>query len=892
MRRLLLVFLFVVVAGVRIEAGNHNAYPLPEDRGTAGILHALKKLPVYARVLHTTAHPDDEAAGALVWLSREAHARTALFSLTRGEGGQNVLGDEKYEAMGLVRTGELLEACRHYGTELYFSTAFEFGFSKSAEETIAKWGHEETLGELVHFIRKWRPAVIISRFEGTPRDGHAHHQASGALTREAFRAAADPRRFPEQLQGGVGPWQAYKLYVGARMGQPGAAGAKPEPWTVRVPIGDWDPVLGRSYREIGSEGYSHHRSQGAGANFALPGPGYDYYLLADAAGLKKEREESFFEGIDISLRAIADLAGGERAKLPESFLSDLTLLQQQGEAALAAFGPEKPAASAPHVAQGMETLKRLQRSLAAATLSGEQKSLLEAALRQKHEDYENALNAVLGIYLIARGQDATVAPGQIDALTIQFFNRGSEPVEITRLGFSGTLATAAKMPAAAPSGEKVQPRENKSFKATLETPEQAAPTQPFWYRNSPAENRYSTRPTAGVFFPFMPFGSPELTADATYVFAGAEARARAPIVAQAGDALRGVDFVELQIVPSLAVTIDPPLAVAPLSPRPQTREFRVSVLNNDKAGARGAIRLAAPRGWSVHPAEISFTLSREGESFTGRFEATIPGGAPPGKFPVEAVARTAKAEYRQGYRSVSYPENWTRNNYSPARSEVAVFDVRIAPKLKVGYVMGAGDDVPAALRQLGVDVQLLSSDDLAHGDLSRFSAIVTGIRAYNVNEALRANNARLLQYVERGGTLLVQYNQPLRAAPGQQPSPFPYAPYPMSVSAAERITVEESPVRMPAPQHPALSRPNRIDESDFKGWVQERGLYFAAEWDARYTPLLEGSDPGEAPKRGGMLVAQYGKGHYVFTAYAWFRQLPAGVPGAFRIVANLLSLGN
>src|SRR5436309_8115664 len=309
---LLILLLFALAARSVSWGGNRNAYPLPEERGTAGIVAALERLPVYVRVLHVTAHPDDESSGMLTWLARRAHARTALFSLTRGDGGQNVLGDEKYEAMGVVRTGELLEACRIYGVETYFSTVFEFGFSKSAEETLSKWGHDATLEEVVRFIRTWRPAIVISRFQGTSRDGHGHHQTAGLLAHEAFRAAGDPARYPEHLRQGLRPWQAKKLYRNyPRRDTDAQSGGNQadEDWTVSLDLGGYDPLLGRSYREIGSEGYSKHRSQGSGSSFSPPGSASDYFKLIDSTVGAKSKEDSFFDSIDTSLTSILELAG-------------------------------------------------------------------------------------------------------------------------------------------------------------------------------------------------------------------------------------------------------------------------------------------------------------------------------------------------------------------------------------------------------------------------------------------------------------------------------------------------------------------------------------------------------------------------------------------------------
>jgi hypothetical protein len=341
----------------------------------------------------------------------------------------------------------------------------------------------------------------------------------------------------------------------------------------------------------------------------------------------------------------------------------------------------------------------------------------------------------------------------------------------------------------------------------------------------------------------------------------------------------------------VSVTATPDLIVAPVSPGTRQREVQVSVLNNDKAGAQGALKLDVPSGWQVRPAETQFALHNKGEVYTGKFSIRIPPATRAGSFAVEAVALMNGREYRRGYQVISHPENWTRNIFSPSRADVEVFDVKVTPGLIVGYVPGAGDDEPAALEQLGVKVEMLGGAALSSGDLRHYNVIVTGIRAYNVNEALKANNQRLLKYVGDGGTLIVQYNTPLRAGPGRSDgSPFPYGPYPMTNSTTDRITVEESPVKILAPQSPVFNTPNKIIPADFEGWVQERGLYFMNHWDPHYTALLSGHDPGEEPKDGGMLITRYGKGWYVYTAYSWFRQLPAGVPGAFRIFANLLSL--
>ncbi len=865
------------------QAGNRNVYLLPEERGTAGTLAALEKLPVYVRVLEITAHPDDESAGTLTWLSRKYHAQTALFCLTRGEGGQNILGSEKYDALGLVRTGELEEASKLYGTELYFGHVLDFGFSKTAEETLSRWGREETLGDLVRFIRRWRPTIVLSRFSGNSTDGHGHHQAAGTLAREAFRAAADPAKFPEQLTGGLQPWQPAKLYVSSFGG--GFADAGSENGSVRVPVGDYDPVLGRSYREIASEGYSKHRTQGNGATYSLPGRAYEYFKLADSTPGAKTEGSSLFDSIDTSLNAISDIAGGEKAAVP-SIQQDLGAISDAAKSALRSFQVSSPESSADAVAKGVELLNESLRKLESSSLPASSKRLAGDALKTKLADFQDALNAVLGIYLTANSNDATGIPGEKETVAVHLYNRGSRAVSLKELKVTGP-GIIAPSSTNIPPGD-LEPGDSKDYRYSPDISREAAVTEPFWYLENKNDARYKIRRTDDEF---APFGKAEISVEAVYRYRNVEVPVRTVVRAQSGDPMRGADFIAFQIVPALSVSLDPEFAIVPIRATASSCKFRVTVLNNRKDKAIGTLKLVAEKGWKVQPPELQFSLSRKGEVYAGSFAVQIPPGTNAGDHSVEAVATMAGQEFRQGYHVISYPENWTRNLYSPAQSRIEQFDIMIAPNLTVGYVPGAGDDVPAALERIGVKVQNLSASDLGFGDLSRFSAIITGIRAYNVNEDLKANNQRLLDYVARGGTLIVQYVRPMEMpGRGTAGSSFIYAPYPMSVSNSDRITVEDSPLKMLDPSNPIFSRPNKIGEADFKSWVQERGLYFMSSWDPHYKALLSGNDPGENPKNGGMLYTRYGKGHYIYTGYSWFRQLPAGIPGAFRIFANMLSL--
>jgi LmbE family N-acetylglucosaminyl deacetylase len=879
----LILGMLVLVFGT-LWAGNHSANPLPEDRGLAGALAALEKLPVYVRVLHTTAHPDDESSGTLTWLSRKYHAQTALFCLTRGEGGQNILGNEKYDDLGLVRTGELLEACRYYGAELYFGSNLDFGFSKSAEETLSKWGHAAALEEMVRFIRWWRPTIILSRFRGDAGDGHGHHQAAGLLVKEAFRAAGDPLQFPAHFERGLHAWQARKLYGSMR---PDEASMPREETSsvVSVPVGDYDPVLGRTYQEIATEGYSKHRTQGMGNAFALPFRDFEYFKLAAPLDGNASSKNSFFDSIDTSLPAIWELAGEEKQTI--AFLrEDLRGIQQSAEEALTVFQAAAPEKSAAAAAWGAGLLEEALKKIEASSLSKPAKGFVTKALNEKLQDFRNAVHAVLGIRLVAQTTTPAAVPGEEEGLQLYLFNQNAEKIETSRV----RIASSKDRPDLVWSTfqlEHKQVAKGDTAAARLQfkvRPEESL-TEPFWFLNKSTDGRYRLLPTRNEF---APFGPPEISVEVGYLFNGIEIPIQTHAVAQAGDPVRGADFVDFQVVPALSVTLSPEINISPINPGKRIHELQASVINNRNNRAKGELKLLTPEGWQAKPERMKFDLSRQGEAFTAKFTLEEAPGAKAGSYTIKAVAFLDGQEFRRGYKTISYPDNWTRNHYRIAEARMERFDVKVAPGLSIGYIPGAGDEIPSALERLGIKPRILSAEDLAFGDLNHYSAIVTGIRAYNVNEDLRTHNRRLLDYVADGGTLIVQY---VRPSEGRGLSPFSYAPYPMAGGGTDRITVEDSPLKMLDPNHPVFSRPNKITEDDFRGWVQERGLYFMKEWDPRYTALLSGNDPGEEPQPGGMLYTHYGKGHYIYTGYAWFRQLPAGIPGAYRIFANMISLG-
>ena len=845
----------------------------PASRGAAGLLLALERLNVVASALHTVAHPDDEDNGLLVYLSRGRHARTVLLSATRGEGGQSLIGPEKADAMGLVRTGEMRGACRYYGAELRFARTFDFGFSKSAEETLGKWGRRELLGDFVRVIRQERPDIIVSRFGGSEKDGHGHHQAVGIITREAFRAAADPQQFPEQIAEGLTPWQASGLYV-----YPGRApaDAPPDDTPIEINYGQLDPVLGRSYHEIGVMGLRRNRSQGMFGRIAEKGPVTAQLVLLDSATLRESTDAQagdLFGGIDTSISGIAERIESN-GSAPPWLVAGLASIEKHALAAIAAYEPRDPQAVVPHLAQAISELRKLIHHVERSELPVRDRHYLSDLLRDKQADFVDALTRALNLEIEVLCENDTVVPGETFDVTVSAYRRGSVPVT-----FGDTTLHV-------PDGWQVQeaiasPQESTAAQFAVTVANDARPTQPFFYRESSAADRYTVR---GGNDPTLPFGEPDVTATVPVEVMGAAFDLTAPLKVIDADRSAGVMYRDVQVVPALSVKVDPPLVIQAQSNRDQSRAFRVIVTNHRDGETTGTVKLLVPDGWRVEPASHAFRCAFKSASAVVEFDVVIPAGAAAGEATLAAVAQHEGRDYDTWHQVVSYPHTWRRHLYHPAQCVVRVCDLKIAPDLRVGYILGRQDEVPLALTELGVDFDLLDAKALEAGDLSEYDIIVAGVRAYQFRDDLRTHNQRLLDYVSNGGVFLVQYNKTYDWDPAR------FTPYPTKMTHRERITDEAAEMTMLVPDHPVFTSPNRITRADFDGWVQERGLYFMTDWDARYTPLLAGHDPGEAPLEGSLIVAEYGEGLYVYTALAWFRQLPAGVPGAYRMFANLLSL--
>jgi LmbE family N-acetylglucosaminyl deacetylase len=844
------------------------------SQGVAGVLQAIQRLQTTAGALHVASHPDDEDTAFIARTARGDHARVAYLSLNRGEGGQNVIGPELFEALGVIRTEELLQARALDGGEQFFTRTYDFGFSKRLEEAAAFWGEDEVLRDMVRVIREFRPVVVYSGFSGTPADGHGQHQLAGRLTPQAFRAAADPRAFPEQLAEGLRPWQAKKLYV--------RQGFRPDPSvpaTTRVQTGVFDPLLGRTYFEIAMEGRSQHKSQEMGVA-ELRGAQASALRLLESLVPAKPGETSVFDGLDTSVRGIAVSVG-----LPPGTLrAELEAMAGAAERALAGLDPRSPAGVLPVLADGLKAARAAHRAAASVAGPDAARKDAEFLLAIKVRQFEDAMVRAAGVVLDPLSTAETVVAGEAFGVDARLFVPNPAAVTLDRIGVDAPEGwKVAKGEVGTSGGESPMTRffretPDASERFQVVVPADAPPSQPYWLRQ-PRDGRLFVWPDGSP--KARPFAPPLLHAEADVRIAGVPVTLRAPVHFRLVDQVRGELRRQVAVIPAIAIALDSDLQIVPVDTLGHPRPLVVRVASGREETTQGTVRLTAPDGWRVEPAEAPFAFTGKGQRTAVTFTVTPVAGTREGRYAIGAVATAGGQRYDVAMRTIAYPHIQTHRLYSAAVGQVRVLDLKVAP-VRVGYIMGSGDQVPDAIRRMGLQVELLDEETLAAGDFSRFDVIVVGIRASEARPDFVASNGRLLDFVRRGGTLIVQYQQPDYAARNLPPYPVEYA---------SRVTDETAPVTILQPQHPVFTTPNRIGPADWEGWVQERNLYAFSAFDDRYLPLLETADAGEPPQRGGEVYAEIGNGRYVYTAYAWFRQLPAGVPGAYRMFANLLSLG-
>jgi len=864
------------------HAVDHYYDPLSQDTGETGLKMTLRKLQTTGRLMQVDAHPDDEDGGMLTLEARGKGVSTLLMTLTRGEGGQNELGSNLFDVLGVVRTLEVLAADRYYGVEQRFSSVADFGYSKTAEETFQKWhGHDVALGDIVRVIRTFRPDVLIARFSGTERDGHGHHQASAILTKEAFRAAADPNRFPEQIKEGLQPWQPKKLYIGNVCGF-GASSCDAANYTVKLNTGKEDPLLGESYVQFAVEGLRHQRSQALGGVSVPKGDRFAYYKLVDSVvdspKDKDGHEQDFFEGIDTTLPGLASRLGDEEKKVP--WLRErLTEIKTKIDEAVT-LENDRTATVTPLSAAGKLT-EQVFIDVLGSDLSKQAKHVVLQAIDNSLREIENAealadgakLSAVVDAPVGMTPEDAFMAvPGESFSVTVKL----SAAKEL-----HGKADVALRLPEGWKSEELKREQSGNQLTAHFRVyvPRDAQITRPYWHRHDPERDALNTIDEPkyqGLPFPPPPVLAAGMSAGGPPLHAVCMVRYKDP----------SGYLVErpVAVAPTYSVGLSPASAVIPTDLRGTTSVK--SSIRDQGNGSEAQIALKVPDGWRAEPPQELLKITKD-QSKDVTFRVA-PINLKEEHTHIFAELTSGDRKYDEGYTVVTRDDLGTFYYYQPAVQRVSIVDVKVPKDLKLGYITGAGDDIPAVLEQLGMHVTMIPPEKLATEDLSQYQTIVLGIRAYDTQKEVIANNQRLLDYVKQGGRLVVQYNTmgsfgvPIDFNSGK------YTPYPATLSR-RRVSVEEAPVKILDPSNQIFHYPNEITEKDFDGWVQERGLYFMSEWDPQFTPLLESHDPGEPEQKGGLLVAHYGKGTYIYTGYAFFRQLPAGVPGAVRLFVNLVS---
>jgi len=912
------------LAQVPLPEPSSNALPLAMDRGTADLEQTLKRLGTTASVLAIVAHPDDEDGALLTYLARGLGARVTLMTLTRGEGGQNAMSAESYDALGLIRTQELLKADEYYGIDELWGTEADFGFSKTQEESFQKWGHDRVLYDAVLAVRMVRPQVILSTFVGAVSDGHGQHQVSGEIAQEAFKAAGDPKVFPEQ---GLPPWQPLAVYsrtpfapvTNGKMFDYATgkwAEAKFHNYVtgellsalsadVTMPTGQWDKALGQTYAQIAREGWGQQMSQYGGANPALAEPDFTSYHLwavapSAAAGADGKGDSSLFQNsranIDTGIAGLDRLVPGTAPDWLSGGLRDVTAgLNDYESSCLNEAGIDGAHRLVPIYQKTLDLYARVK----ASDLDPTPKAGLELELGAKINQFQQALKDMLGLDMVAfvagssggggyggRGSSAdetarSVWPGEEFGVRVHTFSATSG-VHVKKTWFE--TQTGRSQNSESQLGESwlhgeptTGPDEGETTNAIyhLRVPDDAPPTRPFFTRPTTEQPYYDIANKKDRERSFAPY---PLAAWVEFEFDGVPIRVGQVVQTLAHESGVGGVYEPLVVTPAIGVRVNPEARILPLDGSP----LPVSVTVHAERAAEGTIELKLPEGWRSKPAQREFQLKSVGDTEPLTFSVLPGGDAKTRAYTIEAIAHSVGRNYEIGWRNVAYPGLQSTIQYKTAELKTRKVDVKVAPGLRVGYIMGTGDTVPDAIEALGIQPHILTETELKSGDLSQWNVILIGIRAYSALPALSAAQSRLDAFVQQGGTLIVQY----------QSATFPA---PLSISLGripERVVDEQSQIKLLDPASPLLAWPNKITAADFEGWLEERGHGFPDQWDAGYKTLTETADPGQDPQKGGLLLLHRGRGTYIYVAFALYRQLPELVPGAYRILANLLSAGS
>jgi len=802
-----------------------------EPQSASAIIQELRSFREMGSVLYIAAHPDDENTRLIAYFSRGRGYRTGYLSLTRGDGGQNLIGPELGEELGVIRTQELLAARRIDGGQQFFTRAVDFGFSKDYRETFRIWDRNQVLSDVVRVVREFRPDVLITRFSTVPGGTHGHHTASAILAVEAFKLAGDTNAFPDQL-GALKPWQPKRiLWNGFPRGFGRGADGETNTPGLQIDVGGYNPVLGESYGEIAARSRSMHKTQGFGS-VGTRGTAYEAFQLLGG----EPATNDILDGVDTTWGRVP--GGAEIGRLADKVLAE--------------FNPQNPAASVP-------ALLALRSRLAALPT--------DTVIAEKRRQLDHILQGCLGLYVETVIPLAEAVPGETLRMRHTAIVRVDVPVHWTAVRYPAgqdELQTGVDLK----SNVGVTRESPRMFPAATPL------TQPYWLREEGTVGMFRVDDPSLIGRPENP---PAFPVEFVFEVGGQTLVIRDEPVQVIRDRVRGEIRRRLDVTPPVSLNFPEDLELfAPGTSRPVVVE-----VTSARAGATGTLHLEMPAGWKVTPAMWPFSLTNYNETARFTFTITAPTNTTTGK--ILATAEIDGKSYHNRHVEIQYDHIPPLLLQPPARLKAVSIDLAIRGH-QIGYVPGAGDSVAECLQRMGYAVTFLTGADLTPEHLRRFDAVVLGIRAFNTRTDLAENLSGLFAYVEAGGNVIVQYN----TSDGLQTTRL--APYELKLSH-DRVTDETAPVTLLAPDHPAFTTPNRIVPSDFDGWVQERGLYFPSEWDDHFTPLLACNDPGESPKSGSLLVARYGRGYFVYTGLSWFRQLPEGVPGAYRLFANLISLG-
>lgn len=824
--------LFYSTCAICLLLFNFVSAQLPSQLSTGEILLAIEKLRVTGSVLYVAAHPDDENTRLLGYLARERKFRTGYLSITRGDGGQNLIGKEQGDLLGLIRTQELLAARRVDGAEQFFTRACDFGYSKNPEETFRFWNKDSVLSDVVWVIRHFKPDVIICRFPVTGEGGHGHHTASAILAQEAFNAAGDASRFTWQLAY-TQPWKTRRIFWNT-FNFGGNNTTSPD--QLKIDVGAFNPLIGKGYGEISSESRSMHKSQGFGSA-RTRGKTIEYFKFLKGDSVLSEPFENMdftwgrFQGLEQFNKLTADCADDFDARHPEK--------------------------SIPVLIQIYKELKKVS----------SQDPGTKYWVNRKLAETESLILACSGLWMEAYASEFAIIPGTFTDVTLQIIQRNESETTLNKITFpdnsDSTVAASLKT------------NELMTIHHRTLVPSNTGWSNPYWLDRPHSEGLFTVSDPKLIG---TPENSPAMKVRFSLDIGGEQFEIERGLSYKFTDPVKGEVYRPLEILPPVTAAFEEKVFVYSDT---QPKKIRLTVHAN-RADQAGTIEVMATPGWNVQLAENTFNLKNKGNETSIDLIVTPRGNSISGKITVKL--KTPEGNYSHSIHRIEYDHIPYQFYLSEASAGLSLAALK-KTGTNIGYIAGAGDDIPACLKQIGYDVTVLSDEDLTSGDLSRYQAIVTGVRAYNTEEKMQVYYDRLMNYVRNGGNLVVQYNTNNRIGPLLAK----IGPFPFTISR-DRVTDEKCEVRMLHPEHPVLNTPNKISKEDFDGWIQERGIYFATETDSNYVSVLSMNDPGDKPMNGGLIVGSYGKGNFVYTGLSFFRELPAGVPGAYRLFTNLISL--